>query len=129
MTAKERRVDPQIIVGLLVDRAGFPLRISCWEGNRAETTTIVSVVEQFRQAAKVEPLVVVADAGMLSAANLNALDEAGVGFIFGSRTTRAPGGPGGALPLARGRLHRRPGHRHHHPQKRLQEPARRQQAS
>ena len=60
VAAKERRVDPQIIVGLLVDRAGFPLRISCWEGNRAETTTIVSVVEQFRQAAKVEPLVVVA---------------------------------------------------------------------
>ena len=58
--SKERRIDPQIIVGLLVDRAGFPLRTSCWEGNRAETTTIVSVVEQFRQAAKVEPLVVVA---------------------------------------------------------------------
>ena len=88
--SKERRIDPQIIVGLLVDRAGFPLRISCWEGNRAETTTIVSVVEQFRQAAKVEPLVVVADAGMLSTANLNALNEAGVGFIVGSRTTRAP---------------------------------------
>lgn len=28
---------------------------------------------------------------MLSAANLNALDKAGVGFIVGSRTTRAPG--------------------------------------
>ena len=88
---KERRVDPQIIVGLLVDRAGFPLRIGCWEGNRAETTTIVGVVEQFRQAAKVEPLVVVADAGMLSAANLNALDEARLRFIVGARTTRAPG--------------------------------------
>ena len=29
---------------------------------------------------------------MLSVANLNALHEAGVGFIVGSRTTRAPGG-------------------------------------
>ena len=57
--SKERRVDPQIIIGLLVDRAGFPLRIGCWEGNRAETTTIFGVVEQFRQAAKVEPLVVI----------------------------------------------------------------------
>ena len=28
---------------------------------------------------------------MLSAANLSALDEAGIGFIGGSRTTRAPG--------------------------------------
>ena len=28
---------------------------------------------------------------MLSTANLNALDETGIGFIVGSRTTRAPG--------------------------------------
>ena len=42
--SKERRVDPQIIVGLLVDRAGFPLQVGCWEGNRAETTTIIPIV-------------------------------------------------------------------------------------
>ena len=90
MTAKERRVDPQIIVGLLVDRGGFPLRIGCWEGDRAETTTIVPVVREFVRSAGIEHLVVVADAGMLSAANLAALDEAGVGFIVGSRMTRAP---------------------------------------
>jgi len=89
--SKERRIDPQIIVGLLVDRAGFPLRISCWEGNRAETTTIIPIAEAFQAAHGIEDLIIVADAGMLSAANLNALDEAGVGFIVGSRTTRAPG--------------------------------------
>jgi hypothetical protein len=37
------------------------------------------------------PLVVAADAGMLSATNLKALDELGVSFIVGSRTTKAPG--------------------------------------
>ena len=62
--SKERRVDPQIIVGLLVDRAGFPLRIGCWEGNRAETTTIIPVVETFQAAHGIEELVVVADAGI-----------------------------------------------------------------
>ncbi|WP_442932224.1 IS1634 family transposase [Mycobacterium sp. 050134] len=35
--SKERRVDPQIVVGLLVDRTGFPLEIGCFEGNTAET--------------------------------------------------------------------------------------------
>ncbi len=35
--SKERRVDPQIVVGLLVDRTGFPLEIGCYEGNSAET--------------------------------------------------------------------------------------------
>ena len=88
--SKERRVDPQIIVGLLVDRAGFPLRIGCWEGNKAETSTIVPMVQEFKAAAGIEHLVVVADAGMLSAANLEALDQAGMGFIVGSRITKAP---------------------------------------
>lgn len=32
--SKERRVDPQIVVGLLVDRSGFSLEIHCFEGNR-----------------------------------------------------------------------------------------------
>ncbi len=35
-------------------------------------------------------MVVVADAGMLSASNLTALDEAGLWFIVGSRVTKAP---------------------------------------
>lgn len=35
-------------------------------------------------------MVVVADAGMLSAANLNAIEDAGFSFIVGSRITKAP---------------------------------------
>ena len=54
--SKERRVDPQVIVGLLVDRHGFPLRIGCWEGNKAETTTIIPVVEAFQAAHGIEEL-------------------------------------------------------------------------
>ncbi len=88
--SKERRVDPQVIVGLLVDRTGFPLRVGCWEGNKAETSTIVPMIEEFREASGIEHLVVVADAGMLSATNLEALDQAGLGFIVGSRMTKAP---------------------------------------
>ena len=89
--SKERRVDPQGIVGLLVDRRGFPLRIGCWEGNKAETTTIIPIVEAFQAAHGIAELVIVADAGMLSAANLAALDDARLRFIVGARTTRAPG--------------------------------------
>ena len=89
--SKERRVDPQVIVGLLVDRHGFPLQVGCWEGNKAETTTIIPVVEAFQAAHGIEELVVVADAGMLSAANLTALDDARLRFIVGARQVRAPG--------------------------------------
>jgi len=91
--SKERRVDPQIVVGLLVDRSGFPLEIGCFEGNTAETTTLIPVVTAFanRHDLGDTPMVIAADAGMLSASNLAALDEAGLGFIVGSRMTKAPG--------------------------------------
>jgi hypothetical protein len=90
--SKERRVDPQIVVGLLVDRTGFPLEIGCYEGNTAETTTIVPIVTSFlaRQNLGHTPIVIAADAGMLSASNLKALDELGMSFIVGSRATKAP---------------------------------------
>ena len=91
--SKERRVDPQIVVGLLVDRTGFPLEIGCFEGNTAETTTIVPIITRFldRHGLQDTPMVVAADAGMLSGTNLKALDELGLSFIVGSRATKAPG--------------------------------------
>ncbi|MFM2438918.1 MAG: hypothetical protein RLZ55_1743 [Actinomycetota bacterium] len=88
--SKERRVDPQIVVGLLVDREGFPLEIGCFEGNKAETATLLPVVKGFQDRHGIADMVIVADAGMLSAANLAALDDAGLRFIVGSRMTKAP---------------------------------------
>jgi hypothetical protein len=88
--SKERRVDPQVVVGLLVDRRGFPLEIGCYEGNKAETLTIVPIVKAFAERHGIADMVVVADAGMLSSANLRDLDAAGLRFIVGSRVTKAP---------------------------------------
>jgi transposase len=62
--------------------------VHLFEGNKAETTTLIPVLSAFAQRHGVRDMVVVADAGMLSAANLNALEDAGFGFIVGSRITR-----------------------------------------
>jgi hypothetical protein len=35
--SKERRLEPQITVGLLTDVRGFPLQVNAFEGNTAET--------------------------------------------------------------------------------------------
>ena len=88
--SKEHRVDPQVQVGLLVDPHGFPLEIHLFEGNKAETKTLIPVLSAFAQRHEVTDLVVVADAGMLSAGNLNALEDAGFSFIVGSRISKAP---------------------------------------
>ncbi|WP_353358111.1 IS1634 family transposase, partial [Intrasporangium sp. DVR] len=88
--SKERRVDPQVTVGLLTDASGFPLDVHLFEGNKAETKTLIPVLTAFRARHRAEDIVVVADAGMLSAANLLALEEAGFEFIVGSRISKAP---------------------------------------
>ncbi len=88
--SKERRVDPQIVVGLLVDASGFPLEIACYEGNKAETGTIIPVLTDFQARNEVADMVIVADAGMLSGENLQAIADADLRFIVGSRMTKAP---------------------------------------
>ena len=88
--SKDRSIDPQIIVGLLVDREGFPLEVACFDGSQAEKLTIVHVVDTFKARHGIEHMVVAADAGMLSESNLAALDKAGYKFIVGSRATKAP---------------------------------------
>ena len=41
--SKERRLEPQITVGLLTDASGAPLMVDAFEGNRAETRTMIPI--------------------------------------------------------------------------------------
>lgn len=88
--SKERRLEPQIIVGLLVDACGFPLGLHSFEGNKAETATILPVVEKFKIQHNLKEITVVADAGMLSAKNLQALTDTGYHYIVGSHLNKVP---------------------------------------
>ena len=86
--SKERRVDPQVTVGS-TNGTGFPLDVHLFEGNKAETKTLVPVLTGFAERHDIDDVVVVADAGMLSAANLVASEQAGFAFIVGSRPSSA----------------------------------------
>jgi Transposase DDE domain len=88
--SKERRLEPQITVGLLTDQDGFPLMVSAFEGNKAETKTILPVIESFMAAHRLPDVTVVADAGMVSEANQKEIEVAGLSFIFGMRIARVP---------------------------------------
>jgi hypothetical protein len=48
--SKERRLDPQITIGLLTGFDGFPLMVSAFEVSKAETRTMLPVVEKFMAA-------------------------------------------------------------------------------
>jgi Transposase DDE domain len=88
--SKERRLEPQITIGLLTDQAGFPLMVSAFEGNMAETKTMLPVIEAFMTAHQLPDVTVVADAGMISEANQKAIEAAGLSFILGARIPHVP---------------------------------------
>jgi hypothetical protein len=88
--SKERRLEPQITIGLLTDQAGFPLMVSAFEGNKAETKTMLPVIESFMAAHQLPDVTVVADAGMVSEANQKEIEAAGLSFILGMRIPRVP---------------------------------------
>jgi hypothetical protein len=88
--SKERRLEPQITVGLLTDAAGFPLMVNAFEGNKAETATIVPVLQAFQTLHGLADVTVVADAGMISDANMKAIEAAGLSFILGARIPKLP---------------------------------------
>ena len=88
--SKERRLDPQITVGLLTDATGMPLMIDAFEGNRAETTTIIPLIQRFVAAHGIGGVTVVADAGMMSEANLAEIEDAGWSFVIGGKLPDVP---------------------------------------
>jgi Transposase DDE domain len=88
--SKERRLDPQITLGLLTDASGFPLTVAAFEGNKAETATMVPVINAFKTAHQLSDVTVVADAGMISEANQIALQAAGLSYILGARIPYLP---------------------------------------
>jgi hypothetical protein len=88
--SKERRLEPQITLGLLTDAAGFPLAVEAFEGNKAETATMLPVINAFKAAHHLCDVTVVADAGMISEANQVALQAAGFSYILGARIPFPP---------------------------------------
>jgi transposase len=88
--SKERRLEPQITIGLLTDAGGFPLMVNAFEGNRAETSTMLPTVQAFQAAHNLTDVTVVADAGMVSESNQKAIEAAGLSFILGARIPDVP---------------------------------------
>src|SRR5689334_24529756 len=88
--SKERRLEPQITIGLLTDAGGFPLMVSAFEGNKAETKTMLPVIQAFMAAHQLPDVTVIADAGMVSEANQKQIETAGLSFILGMRIPEVP---------------------------------------
>ncbi len=77
--------NPQIVLGLLVSKNGYPLAYDIFEGNKFEGHTLLPVIDAFKTKYKLSQLVIVADAGLLSNKNVVELQEKSYEFILGAR--------------------------------------------
>lgn len=77
---------PQIVIGLITTRCGFPVMHEVFEGKTFEGRTMLKILERFQQrmGSHCKP-VIVADAAMLSTENMASLDQQGYRFIVGAR--------------------------------------------
>lgn len=76
---------PQIYLGLLVGRNGYPIGYDVFEGSIYEGHTLIPVLERFEKRFNLQKPIVVADAGLLSAENIAILIQKQYSFILGAR--------------------------------------------
>lgn len=77
--------NPQIVLGLLVSKGGYPLAYDIFEGSQFEGHTLLPVINSFKEKYKLDKLIVVADSGLMSGKNIEQLIESHYEFIIGAR--------------------------------------------
>ena len=77
--------NPQIVLGLLVSKNGYPLAYDIFEGNKFEGHTMLPVIDAFKVKYNLNQLVIIADSGLLSSNNIEELQEKKYEFILGAR--------------------------------------------
>jgi transposase len=76
---------PQVVLGLLVSKDGYPLSYSLFNGSQYEGRTMLPVVEDFIQRFDLTDFVIVADSGLMNRSNLSFLESSGYKYILGAR--------------------------------------------
>lgn len=81
---------PQVVIGLLVGKDGFPLAFNIFPGNKFEGHTLIPTLTALKTKHQIASLTVVADAAMLSESNIQALKQAHLSCIVGARLGYLP---------------------------------------
>lgn len=76
---------PQIFLGLLVGLGGYAIGYDVFEGNIYEGHTLIPFVEKINKKFQLDQPIIVADSGLLSNKNIEALQAAGYEYILGAR--------------------------------------------
>ena len=80
--SKEHRIDPIVSMGLFMDSNGLPVSMGIYPGNTSESFTLEPAMEDIKKSYGLGRLTVVADKGLNSSKNIDAIINAGDGFVF-----------------------------------------------
>lgn len=85
--SRDKRPDcKQVVVGLVLDREGFPKAHEVFDGNRSDSTTVNEMLQILEERTGKRPgTTVVVDRGMSSEANLKEIRSCGYHYIVASR--------------------------------------------
>jgi len=82
---------PQIYLGLLTGLGGYAIGYDIFEGSIYEGHTLIPFLEKIAIRFHLDKPVIVADAGLLSNDNIQALQQKGYEYILGARLKNEPG--------------------------------------
>jgi transposase len=82
--------DTQVVVGLVVNKNGFPLYFDVFNGKTFEGHTFLPIILGIQKKLNQPQLVVVADAAMISRNNIELLVKNNIQFIVAARTSNLP---------------------------------------
>ena len=80
-----KHAQPQVVLGLLVSRDGYPLSYSLFNGSQYEGRTMIPIVEDFVERFRLDDFVVVADSGLMNKKNIALLESEEYKYIIGAR--------------------------------------------
>lgn len=86
---KNRRPDPIVEMGLLLDKQGFPISYNLFSGNTSEKETLVPEIKKIKRRHNIDKVIVVADRGlncsdnMIKTAGLDLDKENRDGYVYG----------------------------------------------
>ena len=77
--------NPQVVLGLLVGTGGNPIGYELHKGNQYEGSTLLPIVKKLEKRFGLSHPMIVADAGLLSSANIDQLEAEKYEYIIGAR--------------------------------------------
>ena len=90
MSKDNKRNETQVVMGLLIDTDGIPISYKLFRGNHHELHTMEEVIDDVLKNYTIKEIIIVADRGLNSKANLKMIRDKGLNYIVGSKGSSVP---------------------------------------